>query len=814
MVKLFRNLRQKPVFYLILFLGLLFVVFNFRGSIKTARTGSNDLVGGWAWSENIGWISFNCSNPEIDSCATQDYGVDLDIDMNLSGYAWSENVGWIAFEDTVATPDGHAFASNCINDCNVDFGNTCIACFNPDDWEVYGWAKIVALGDDGWISLNCANQDACNAGPPSDWYDTDWDYRKKVTINASQVASTESDFSVLIARNSDSDVANSARADGYDIMFTDSTGTSTLDFEREYYNSSTGEMYFWVEMDISSAADTDIYMYYGNASQSTDLSSPNDVWDNNYQAVYHLSEEGNSDSGGYGDSTINGRDATGVSMTGTSDVTGKMYKAQNFDGSDDYLTFPYDFTASQDEVTISMWVDLDEDVDTNTIYDAYYDTNRWQFSVRHDEWYTRDSAYDESRDNDLAWSAPSTVGWHYLVIRYSVSEEIKHIYVDGVENASTAVGVTTLTSERDDERLAYASDGSNYDGQIDEVRISNTARSKGWIQNEYNNQNDPSSFLTFDSEEEQPSGGGINYHIYVTNDGEFHGWGWNNNNSDTGIGWTSFNCLDTDSCAASSYSVKLTSVYFPEVINLSAPNHSTSTACDGLALDAYLRWGIYDPDPGADQQYYHVIVSTNSTSSGVIYDSLKTETSQKQCNITASDGLDYGTPYYWWVKVWDNLGFPSIWVQFDTDIDTPSSTHVLTDNQAENFDSKTFTTFKHEFPDVDFNYVPTEVMKDEIATFTAISIYYAIATGPDTPIACDDDNCSYYWRGGGTKSIGSPYASITTMTFKYSLDPSATSTYANLRVTDNDNYYCSSSTSMFIDLLPQWKEIKPTTTNP
>ncbi len=60
---------------------------------------SSDLNGdlsGWAWSENYGWISFNCSTDE--SCLSFTYGVTMDSNTGeLGGYAYSENIGWISF---------------------------------------------------------------------------------------------------------------------------------------------------------------------------------------------------------------------------------------------------------------------------------------------------------------------------------------------------------------------------------------------------------------------------------------------------------------------------------------------------------------------------------------------------------------------------------------------------------------------------------------------------------------------------------------------------------------------------------------------
>ena len=56
----------------LLFLIIPLIVFGFFlvGSVKA---GADDNVSGFAWSENIGWISFNCTN--LDTCAVVDYGV-------------------------------------------------------------------------------------------------------------------------------------------------------------------------------------------------------------------------------------------------------------------------------------------------------------------------------------------------------------------------------------------------------------------------------------------------------------------------------------------------------------------------------------------------------------------------------------------------------------------------------------------------------------------------------------------------------------------------------------------------------------------
>jgi hypothetical protein len=75
-------------------------------------------ITGYAYGENIGWISLSCLN--TGNCGTVNYGVQNDGLGNLSGYAWGENVGWINFApigggvsiDTTGVFHGRAWGEN------------------------------------------------------------------------------------------------------------------------------------------------------------------------------------------------------------------------------------------------------------------------------------------------------------------------------------------------------------------------------------------------------------------------------------------------------------------------------------------------------------------------------------------------------------------------------------------------------------------------------------------------------------------------------------------------------------------------------
>lgn len=56
-------------------------------------SGGGGVLSGWAWSENIGWISFSY----ITGGGTFPYNVSIDSAGEFQGWAWNDVIGWISF---------------------------------------------------------------------------------------------------------------------------------------------------------------------------------------------------------------------------------------------------------------------------------------------------------------------------------------------------------------------------------------------------------------------------------------------------------------------------------------------------------------------------------------------------------------------------------------------------------------------------------------------------------------------------------------------------------------------------------------------
>ena len=96
------------------------------------------------------------------------------------------------------------------------------------------------------------------------WLDPAWQYRDFVEVS-NPGGTTLTDFQVQVNLNSSFDFSR-ANADGSDIRFTSSDGTTVLPYWIETWSPATENATIWVKINEIPATGTDIYMYYGNTA--------------------------------------------------------------------------------------------------------------------------------------------------------------------------------------------------------------------------------------------------------------------------------------------------------------------------------------------------------------------------------------------------------------------------------------------------------------------------------------------------------------------------------------------------------------------
>ncbi len=158
-------------FFVISSLATLVFFAVFLSLAPKAQTANHNNMTGYAWSSNIGWISFNCTN--TNNCSpggNGNYGVNIATSGLMTGWAWSDNIGWIKFDGLSNFPA--AVGGTTQTQANI----------NPGTGVATGWARAcsgtIKSGDsvtnptlpgdcstmtsrpdgwDGWISLGGTN---------------------------------------------------------------------------------------------------------------------------------------------------------------------------------------------------------------------------------------------------------------------------------------------------------------------------------------------------------------------------------------------------------------------------------------------------------------------------------------------------------------------------------------------------------------------------------------------------------------------------------------------------------------------------------
>ncbi|MFX1457533.1 MAG: DUF2341 domain-containing protein, partial [Promethearchaeota archaeon] len=373
------------------------------------------------------------------------------------------------------------------------------------------------LKSSGWIQTEFNNQNdpksfysigntkSVSGHPPNAHY---YAYYKEFIIDHTLVDGSGDllNFPMLIFRY-DEDLHDDVQPDGDDIAFSD--GVSWLDYEIELfnqaYNGTHAQLIAWVCIPtLSTSLNTVIRMYYGNSTMGSQ-ENPTDVWNSNYKGVWHLKEDPTDPSPQFQDSTVNNNDGTAVNLYISNQTSGIIDGSLIFnDENEACVNVPDDDSLDLDtDMTISAWVKT-----TLTPLDTEVIVNKWASNPPNQNFWL-----GKLNDNDLAFYVDANANvkanlslitdndWHYITGVADSSNSLLKIYVDGIErNSDSYSGSSQTGTQFLNIGKASGAIDQEWNGNIDEVRISNITYSAGWIITEYNNQYDPKSFYSVGKE--------------------------------------------------------------------------------------------------------------------------------------------------------------------------------------------------------------------------------------------------------------------------------------------------------------------------
>ncbi len=331
-----------------------------------------------------------------------------------------------------------------------------------------------------------------------------YNFAKQIFIQSSQVAgvTNHTDFPMLLKfvdpdLRSTANGGNVENVNGYDILFTLDDCTTQLDHEVEKYDPTTGEYIAWIKIpSLSPTVNTEIQMYYGNASVAADQST-NATWSAGFDGVWHL-ENNFIDASGSGNNGVN-NGSTNFSPSQISD-------GQNFNDPNHWIElashpqrvggFSYSGWFRSNNVNEAGQRIICDDATNGAGCHAISLGDSGSGRVR---FYIRGL-------NPVSLDSPNLISngvWHHVAVTYNGGTQVKSMFIDGALVASASVtgalgpanGNASIGGE-----VAAGESNNRFDGALDEIRSFNDVLSADWIATEYNNQNNPSSFYTVSGE--------------------------------------------------------------------------------------------------------------------------------------------------------------------------------------------------------------------------------------------------------------------------------------------------------------------------
>jgi biopolymer transport protein ExbB len=363
------------------------------------------------------------------------------------------------------------------------------------------WTKIFALTAGLVFVLGLLAPPSAHA-----WWDGKWQQRKKIQFDTSSkgadIKDDLTDVPVLIRLHTGNFNFPNAKPDGADLRFVSADDKTPLKYHIEKFDPKEEIALIWVKVPhISGGADQDsIWMYYGSSS-APDGQDAGGTYDVNQVAVYHLSEL-------YG----NPKDTTAyanhmTSSTGKPGIPSVVGNGFQFNGTEAKMTVArstsFNFAKG---FTFSGWVRLNQSSGNANLFSWDDGSQSIVIGIENAKAYCS-LGQGKGRNTETPKSTALTQNhWHHLAVTADPDKKIT-LYLDGIETTSVKLAGAVPVPVAEIIIGASAKGNNAFSGDLDEVQLSNTARSTGWIKAAFRSQG-PDGAMTSFLEEESGGGGG------------------------------------------------------------------------------------------------------------------------------------------------------------------------------------------------------------------------------------------------------------------------------------------------------------------
>ena len=341
-----------------------------------------------------------------------------------------------------------------------------------------------------------------------------WSHRVEIAIDSDKIDESLVDFPVLLYLSTSSGLGSTDVSFIFDelganrkkIAVTTSDGTTQCYVEIEKWDSVNEQAWLWVGVpNIASGVNTVLYLYYDNSKADnttyvgeTGTTPAQNAWDSSFVGVWHKAD---GPAQAILDSTSYANDGTKKGDNEPQEVDGRIGKAQSYDGMDDYVDVGDDASlqigGEGESFTLTAWTQRAASGTEHIVISQGTDALNQGLHLRHRSDNTMRFGF-WTNDLDTPTAYPDVGEWHHWVATYDGATNARKIYRDGVSVAADTSSADYI-GPANTEIGKRTWNAQHYNGLIEEVRISNVARSAAWIKATYHSGND--GLLTYGDEE-------------------------------------------------------------------------------------------------------------------------------------------------------------------------------------------------------------------------------------------------------------------------------------------------------------------------
>ncbi|GFE84261.1 transporter ExbB [Steroidobacter agaridevorans] len=352
------------------------------------------------------------------------------------------------------------------------------------------------------------------------WWNDEWNFRKEITLDLSaagaNITGSPADVPVLIRLHlGNFGYFADTKPDGSDLRFVAGDDKTPLNFHVERYDATSNLAFVWVKAPrlAGGTATEKIYLYYGN-TKAPGGADAGGTYDASQVLIYHFGAEPTAT-----DSTAFANNAS--TFTAEANPASLIGAGAKFSGTTSIGT---PSTASlrllpDRGVTVSAWVRIEAPQTDAYVAELAGNNRSLSLGINGTQVFARATANGQEQASAQSAGVLVPGQWHHLAM--TAAEGRVTLFVDGAEVAATPVELAEIAGTF---TLGASAGGTNFlTGEVDEVQVSNVARSVEWLQAAARSQGQEAPLVVYGGDA-QKEGGEVSYFAITMKNVTVDGW--------------------------------------------------------------------------------------------------------------------------------------------------------------------------------------------------------------------------------------------------------------------------------------------------